>query len=64
MCNNIEELRLFLEQVAAKGTSYDNDEDFGIYEASGNNLDDAYSIGADDGRIELAKELLSDYFRS
>ena len=39
-------------------------EDFNAYESSGGNFDDAYAMGVEHGRAELAAELLGDYFKT
>jgi hypothetical protein len=52
------ELRERLVIVAAEKATFDRD-DWNAYDAFGGNMDDAYEGGVSDGRIELARELLS-----
>ena len=51
------ELKEYLEKIAKTGQEVEN-----IYESSGGNYDDAYSIGLTNGEVGLAKELLEKYF--
>jgi hypothetical protein len=52
------ELRERLVIVAAEKATFDRD-DWNAHDAFGGNMDDAYEGGVSDGRIELARELLS-----
>ena len=42
---------------AAEGPVHHEDEEFNAYDMSGGNYDDAYQLGVDAGRRELAQEL-------
>ena len=61
MCQGID-LKELLENIAKRETWLD-DEDFNPYDFSGGNYDDAYFSGREDGRTELARELLNLYFK-
>ena len=50
-----------LRRIAAQKCSSD-DEHFSVYDYSGGNYDDAYSIGTDHGEIWFARHLLKLYF--
>lgn len=58
----IEELKSKLEKLASEKTLYDrceeDGEDFNPCDASGGNFDDAYQMGVDDGRIDMARDVL------
>lgn len=54
---NIEDLVTYLEPVTSNILPGDRD-DFMIYDWAGGNLDDAYSLGVEHGRKDLASELL------
>lgn len=56
-----EQLRLKLEKLAEREISADN-VDFNIFEASGGNYDDAYSIGTNHGEVWLARQLLKEFY--
>jgi hypothetical protein len=47
-----------LEELASK-TAWSDDPEFNAWEFSGNNFDDAYAGGVQDGEILLARELLA-----
>ena len=47
-----------LIEVARRESLFDN-EKYSIFEESGGNVDDAYSLGLEDGEISLARELLN-----
>jgi hypothetical protein len=53
----MDKLKAKLEELAAKKAGFDNP-DFNVYDWSGGNYDDAYSLGQDDGEISLARQLL------
>lgn len=38
----------------------DDSDDFDLYGCCGGNIDDAYSLGCDEGEIMLAKEIIED----
>jgi hypothetical protein len=59
----MDELKEFLEALAAKETYQELDEDFNPMDWFGGNFDDTYFGGVNDGRIKLAKELLNKYFK-
>ena len=46
----------------AKKESWSDDPDFNIFDFSGGNYDDAFSGGCDVGEIDLARELLKEFF--
>lgn len=46
-----------LIKLAQQTAKYDDD-DFNAYDYSGGNIDDAYGIGQDDGKISLARQIL------
>lgn len=50
-------------QIIAEQDSYDDDENFDLLEACGGNYDDAYYLGAENGEISLARELLALFFK-
>jgi len=52
------ELREKLTAIAYESAGFDR-EDWNAYDAFGGNMDDAYDGGVNDGRIELARELVS-----
>jgi len=56
--NNIKET---LELYAKKKAAFD-DPSFSTFDYSGGNIDDAYSLGLDDGEISFARELLKKIF--
>lgn len=60
-CDEACKLRGQLKALAVK-KAWTDDKDFSVYEASGGNIDDAYTYGRDDGEILLARELLKKYF--
>ena len=51
------EIKEKLKELAEKGSHLD-EEGFSVFDWSGGNIDDAYSMGLDDGEISLARELL------
>jgi len=53
-----EKLAVRIKEMAEKKARLDND-DFNINDWSGGNIDDAYSMGCDDGEILFARELLA-----
>ena len=54
-----EELKQKLVKIAREECFIDNeDEDILVYDISGSNVDDAFDIGEDQGRILLAREIL------
>lgn len=53
----IEEMIKKIKEKAEKTACTDND-DFNIDGYAGGNIDDAYSLGCDDGEILFARELL------
>jgi hypothetical protein len=55
-----EELKQKLIKIAREECFIDNDdEDLIVYDVVGGNVDDAFDIGEDQGRILLAREILS-----
>lgn len=54
------ELLEYLKKLAARETWYD-DGDFNPCNFSGGNYDDAYYGGSEDGRTELAREILASF---
>jgi hypothetical protein len=59
--DKLQELREYLETLAKKSISSDDDE-FNAYDDSGGNFDDAYNMGCEDGETLLARELLAKFF--
>jgi hypothetical protein len=55
----IDALIQLIEKEANRETFYDDNEYGDIYDASGGNADDAYSIGEEDGKTYFARELRS-----
>jgi hypothetical protein len=55
------ELKEHIQKIANNDSSED-DEDFDLLGACGGNYDDAYYLGAEDGEISLARELLALFF--
>jgi hypothetical protein len=53
----------FLKEIASKKVRREQ-EDFNAYDWSGGQPDDAWDMGAEDGRIELAQELLEKFFEA
>jgi hypothetical protein len=54
-----EELKQKLIKIAREECFIDNeDEDVLVYDVSGSNVDDAFDMGEDQGRILLAREVL------
>lgn len=53
----MEKIKAELERLAACKASCD-DENFMVNDYAGGNIDDAYSLGQDDGEIMLARNLL------
>ena len=55
-----EKLKILLELIEkkAKESSFYEDPESDLYSCSGGNIDDAFSIGSDDGEICFAKKLL------
>jgi len=55
-------LKEYLEKISQENAPTDpvpNDPwGFNVFDASGGNYDDAFSMGCDEGRIQLARELL------
>ena len=54
-----EKMMELLEKLAKRDCWSDNPEDFNPMDFSGGNFDDAYFGGVEDGKAELARELLS-----
>lgn len=50
-----------LRKAAAQTTQTDGDE-YDINGSAGGNIDDAYSIGCDDGATNFAREILAEFF--
>jgi hypothetical protein len=57
MNTTLEELETFIKLKSNK-KSRSQDEDFNVYDWSGGNIDDAFSLGMDDGEIFFAREIL------
>ncbi len=53
----MERLKEYLEKLSRTGRDVES-----VYESCGGNYDDAYSMGIDNGRADLAQELLEQYF--
>ena len=54
-----EELKQKLVKIAREECFIDNeDEDVLVYDISGSNVDDAFDLGEDQGRILLARDIL------
>jgi hypothetical protein len=53
-----EEMITKLKKIAARETWFE-DEDFNPMDFSGGNFDDAYYGGLEDGRVDLAREILT-----
>lgn len=51
----------YLHEIAKKNKTFDDDGegDFNPMDASGGNFDDAWQMGEEDGRIDLAREILA-----
>jgi len=49
-----------LIKLARRDTIYDQNVDAVIYDFVGGNVDDAYIFGKSDGRINLARDVLTD----
>lgn len=58
----MEELKAYLEKLASR-TCWTDEDDFSAMDYAGGNFDDAYNGGVDDGETQLARELLSKYFK-
>jgi len=56
-----EEMKAYLEEIAARTTWTDDLEEFNPYDMSGGNYDDAYYGGNRDGETELARLLLEKF---
>lgn len=58
-------IKAMLEPVAGKSTWDDRmeeDEDVYVDDFAGGNIDDAYSGGCHSGRVDLAREILGEFF--
>lgn len=55
-------LKAKLESLANKKIATDN-EDFDVCDYCGGNYDDAFSMGGRCGEVELARELLEEFFQ-
>ena len=55
-----EQLKIKLISLARKKATTEND-DFNAFDYSGGNYDDAYYLGAEDGEILLAREILETF---
>jgi hypothetical protein len=60
MTDRLQNMMYFLEEIASKKIKVTEEEP--IYEWAAGNIDDAYEVGEEDGRIKLAKELLESFF--
>ena len=56
------EIEELLKGIAAKKVKSDED-DFNVFDYSGGNYDDAYSIGVESGEVWLARKLIEKYFK-
>lgn len=56
-----EEMKAYLETLAARETWTDDLEEFNPYDMSGGNYDDAYYGGENDGETLLARHLLEKF---
>lgn len=54
-------IKEFLQQLSKSNAWFDDDE-FMPHEFSGGNFDDAYYGGVNDGKIELARELIERFY--
>jgi len=60
---NLVALEKFLRNIDEKGTTiWDDNENAMIDDYAGGNIDDAYYRGNSDGEIELARQILAEYF--
>lgn len=57
----MEELVKMLKGLAKQDMRSDND-DFNPMDASGDNYDDAYSMGLEDGVVFLARRIIKEFF--
>jgi hypothetical protein len=68
MVPNLEALKAKLEKLAKEETIYDAMEASGfdgsvtVNDYAGGNMDDAHQRGLDDGRVDLAREILKEFF--
>lgn len=56
MIKCLEEIREFIREAAKRKSLLDK-EDFNIYDWSGGNVDDAFSLGLQEGETLLAQEI-------
>lgn len=57
ICFVDKKIKKILKETASRGVCYEDD-DFNPMDQFGGNMDDAYWGGCQDGRVELARELL------
>ena len=57
MQSTLDELTKIIDETASKEASYQIPGEVTIYDLSGGNYDDAYSIGLEDGEIWFAQRL-------
>lgn len=58
----MEELKAYLEKIAANELISENNDDFCLVDYVGSNVDDAYYMGVDSGEVLMARELLEKFF--